>query len=384
MRLYEEDAFCQEFVSRVITCQPQEWAGESCYAIELENTAFYPEGGGQPCDLGVLNEVTVRHVMKKDGKVIHLCSDALPVDGAVCGKIDWQRRFDLMQQHSGEHLVSGIAHELFSCDNVGFHMGKDFITIDLNVLLTTGQLNQLEEKVNQYIWENHPVEISYPDPQQREALAYRSKKELAGAVRIVTFPLGDCCACCGTHVSSSGQIGLVKLLSAQKFREGVRIELLCGGRAMAYFSQIREENLKISNLLSAKPLETASAVERLLKEKEKQDISLAEMEKKEIALYIQEHGGESLLFLENLSLDAVRMVASGLAKTTTDVVCCFLQENDGFRYAIAVSQGDVRNFVKALNEKFSGRGGGKANLAQGSLVGERKEIEEFTKNFFQA
>lgn len=376
--LYEKDAFCRSFTAKVLACEPSQGKGQEGYEVELDDTAFYPEGGGQPCDLGTLYGCDVLAVYKKEGKVIHLVSAACPLGAEVEGKIDWQRRFDLMQQHSGEHIVSGIAHRLYGCDNVGFHMGKDMITIDFNKELTWAQVEDLERQANEYIWENHPVEISYPLGEALENLDYRSKIALSGQVRIVTFPQnGDCCACCGTHVERSGQIGLVKLFSCQKFRDGVRIELLCGRRALAHLSEHRQENLAISKLLSAKPLETAQNVARILKEKEKQDQLLLQMEKKQVATLVAEYEGREnpILFLEEISLEALRILATELAKVTTGVAFCFLAEESGFRYALATKEGDVRPIVKMLNESCSGRGGGKPNLAQGSLSGEETEIK---------
>ena len=145
------------------------------------------------------------------------------------GAIDWARRFDFMQQHSGEHIVSGILCGIFHCDNVGFHIGHDLVTIDFNAGLTAEDVLDIERRANQYIWEDHALSVAYPSPEELEKLDYRSKKALAGQVRIVSWPGADCCACCGTHVLRSGQVGLVKLLSCQKFREGVRIALYRNG-----------------------------------------------------------------------------------------------------------------------------------------------------------
>lgn len=376
--LYERDSFCRQFTTTVLSCEPSTTEGKEGYLIQLEDTAFYPEGGGQPSDLGSLNQVQVLDVRKKDGKVIHLASAPLPVGEQVEGTLDWTRRFDMMQQHSGEHIVSGIAHRLYGCDNVGFHMGKEFITIDFNILLTWEQVVDLETRVNQYIWEDHPVEISYPDGEGLKALDYRSKLELSGDVRIVTFPNGgDCCACCGTHVNTAGQVGMVKLFSCQKFREGVRIELLCGRRALEYLSKSHGENQGISQLMSAKTLETQAAVGRLLKERDALSVSLAEMERKVIAGLLC-HGVENpCLFAESLSKDGLRILATEMAKSNTGISACFLAEGDGFRYALSTLEGDVRPLTKELNSVFSGRGGGKPNLSQGSLEGTQGEIASF-------
>ena len=222
VRLYYENAFTQDFTAVVESCG----AVKGGFAVVLDRTAFYPEGGGQPADHGTLGDSRVLDVHEKDGIVTHLCDRALPVGAEVSGHIDWARRFDHMQQHSGEHIVSGMLCSAFHCDNVGFHMGADTVTIDYNADISWEQALDIERRANQYIWEDHPVHIWYPSPAELAALPYRSKKALEGAVRITEFPGADMCACCGTHVDSSGQVGLVKFLSCQKFRDGVRLELL--------------------------------------------------------------------------------------------------------------------------------------------------------------
>ncbi len=229
-KLYYEDAYLREFDAAVLSCQEE----QGRYLVVLDRTAFYPEGGGQPADHGVLGGVAVTDVQERNGVVCHTCAGPLAVGSTVHGAIDWQRRFDHMQQHSGEHIVSGMLCAAFHCDNVGFHMGTDVVTIDYNADIRWEQVLEVEQEANRYIWEDHPCRVTFPSPAEREALPYRSKKTLTGAVRLTEFPGADLCACCGTHVSGSGQVGLVKFLSCQKFREGVRLELVCGGRAMAH------------------------------------------------------------------------------------------------------------------------------------------------------
>ncbi len=377
MNLYETDAFCKEFQASVLTCHSVEQQGKTLFAIELDTTAFYPEGGGQPCDLGWIEAVPVLDVRKKNGKVIHLCSQAIPVGAKVCGKIDWQRRFDLMQQHSGEHILSGFAHSLYGCDNVGFHMGKDFVTIDFNVVLSPEHVQILEDRANQYIWENHPVEISYPQGDDLQQLDYRSKLDLTENVRIVRFPGADTCACCGTHISHSGQVGFVKIFSCQKFRDGVRLELLCGRRGLVYLSQIQQENQSVSGILSAKPLETSTAVQRLQGEKESLAFRLQGMEQEKIGQLAEMYKGSTSVFVQSLSVEGLSGLVTALSPEVQGICACFSQEGKQFRYAIATQQGDVGPLVKALNARFSGRGGGKPNLAQGSITGEQAEIALF-------
>lgn len=382
MELYEQQVLTQQFSAEVISCTP---VGVQLFDIVLTQTAFYPEGGGQPWDEGTLlcatvaNEVKVVQVQKKDGVIVHGCTDAIPVGTTVTGTIDWSRRFDLMQQHSGEHIVSGIAHRLFGCENVGFHMGKDKITIDFDVVLEEQQIATIEQRANQYIWENHPVEISYPTAEQLEKLAYRSKKELTGEVRIVTFPEADCCACCGTHVMSSGQVGFVKLLSCQKFREGVRIELVCGQRALSYLSKVYEQNIMISRQLSAKPLETSDAVLKMQGEKEKLHQKKNMLEKSLLSYVVEEQKGKNhvCLFRDELSGDSVRLLAVDVSHTISGIVFCLAEgERHQFRYALASQHLDVKAVSAELVRVFQAKGGGTSNLVQGTICGERDAIQE--------
>lgn len=376
MQLYEQDAYCQAFETKVLDCTQ---IGEDSFKIRLENTAFYPEGGGQPWDTGFLNESQVLEVHKKENHIIHHCTKALTIGEKVKGQIDWDRRFDFMQLHSGEHIVSGLAHSMFSCDNVGFHMGKELVTIDFNVELNETQVKELEKRSNQYIWENHPISITYPNEIELKTLDYRSKKELTGDVRIVSFPEADCCACCGTHVSYSGEIGFIVLLSCQKFREGVRIELLCGARAFAYLKEIKEQNTSISQLLSAKTLVTAIAVERLKKEKEQLEFQRLELEKKYISMIVNnyENTEKVCLFLDDFTPDSLRVLAGELAGKVSSYVLCFSPFESVFRFAFASKQDDMRLISNELKEKFSLRGGGKANLVQGTITATKEELETY-------
>lgn len=378
-RLYEANSFLTSFDAVVESCVQ----GKKGYDIILNQTAFYPEGGGQPYDTGTLGGVRVLEVHNRDGRVVHTCDGPLEAGSAVSGEIDWERRFDLMQQHSGEHIVSGMAHAKWGCDNVGFHLGSDVVTIDLNVLLTPEQLQELEADANRYLWEDHPIEIAYPSREELETIDYRSKKELTGQVRIVTFPGADCCACCGTHVRSSGQVGLVKLLSMEKFREGVRIQLVCGGRALGYFSALQGQNAQVSHLLSAKVFETGAAVERLMEETVALKARCAAMEDATFARLSEEHRGKGdvLLFEEGLSPDSLRRLCDAVLHTCGGRCACFSgTEETGYKYAIGQLDGQLRELTKQLNQALHGRGGGKPDFVQGSVQASQAEICAFFNN----
>ena len=375
-KLYEQDAYLQAFDAQVLSCVQ----GKGGWDVILDRTAFYPEGGGQPYDTGTLGGVKVLQVHTRGEDIVHTCDGPLEPGSRVSGQIDWDRRFDLMQNHSGEHIVSGIANAWWGCDNVGFHMGSDFITIDLNTMIDEEQLHRLEAAVNRYLWQDKPVVITYPTPEELETLDYRSKKALTGQVRIVTFPGADVCACCGTHVSSAGQIGLVKLVSVQKFREGVRVELLCGGRALSYLDRVLGQNRRISNLLSAKPFETAGGVERLLGENQDLKTRLARMEEARFAQLADglAGAGDVILFEEGLSPDGLRRLCDAVLQVCGGRCACFSGgDGEGYKYAIGLRGGDLRSFVRELNQALDGRGGGRPDFVQGSVRAGRTAIEEF-------
>ncbi len=377
-RLYYRDPFLREFTATVLTCQED----KNGWAITLDRTAFYPEGGGQSADHGVLGSVTVTDTRDRDGAVVHICDGPLPVGETVTGKIDWERRFDLMQQHSGEHIVSGIIHRRFGYDNVGFHMGKDVVTIDFNGIIEPEQLPELEQAANEAVWRNLEVLVRYPSAQELAQLPYRSKKELTGPVRIVEYPGIDLCACCGTHVSRTGEIGLIRLLSCQHFREGVRMEMLCGRMALQRLSAAMEQNRRISGLLSAKPLETADAVARMKQELADCKYQLAQLENRRFETMAKELAGSGnvLLFEEGLKPDGLRRLADAVLKTCGGRCAVFSPAEEGYFYAIGQQDGDLRAMTKEMNETLDGRGGGKPFFVQGSVRASEEEIRAFFAN----
>ena len=377
-RLYYEDVYKKEFTAKVLECRE----AKKGFHIILDESAFYPEGGGQPSDTGYLNDVKVKEVHEKEGELLHYTDQPMEVGTEVQGRIDWARRFDLMQQHSGEHMVSGLIHEAYGYDNVGFHMGSDTITIDLNGPLDEAQLAEIERKTNQKIWEDTQIKIIYPTAEELEKIDYRSKKELTGQVRIVEFPGVDICACCGTHVTRTGEIGMVKLLSVVKFREGVRMEMLSGKRVLDYLNMVNEQNRQISVKLSAKMDKTASAVARL------QDENFA-LKGRVHALEEEFIVGEAakwkekenvLLFQEGMEAGSVQKLADAILQVCKGRCAVFSRNTDGsYKYAMGEKDGDLRQFTKEMNAKLNGRGGGKPFFVQGSVQASEKEI----RNFFE-
>ena len=348
----------------------------------LDRTAFYPEGGGQPGDRGTLGGVTVTDTQERGEEIVHITDQPLEPGTTVTGQLDWAHRFSLMQNHSGEHIVSGIIHRRTGGNNVGFHMGSDTITVDLDVELTAAELAEIEVEANQVVWANGVTQVFHPSAEELKALDYRSKKALTGDVRIVTFPGADTCACCGTHVTRTGEIGLIKLISVQKFKEGSRIEMLCGDRALAYVNGILEQNHQISVALSAKPMKTASAVERLKTEKAQLEYQLNGLEQ---AAFQQKAealagAGDVVLFEGPMAPDSVRKLAVAVMERCGGRCAVFAgDEESGYKYAIGEKDGDLRAAIKEFNQKCNGRGGGKPFFAQGSVQAKRDEIEAFWK-----
>ena len=406
-RLFYEDAYMKEFeatIEEMIFDDAGLW-------ICLNRTAFYPEGGGQPCDKGLIcakehfsdkeNTIAlqVTDVQERNGeiwrrvKVLHgpgeheindaLCPESLTAKGLipgamVIGKIDEKRRLDLMQQHSGEHMVSGLIHRTYGYDNVGFHLSMDSMTLDLSGDLSWEQLMDVERAVNRLIRKNLSVKIFYPSPEELKEIDFRSKKELSGEVRIVEVPGADTCACCGLHVSHTGEIGAVKMLSMQKWKNGVRIFMCCGERAENYARMLQEQNRKISVTLSAKPEETADAVMRVSGELSKVKFELTGWKYRLFDAIAAANAGKDrvTLFEEDLSMEDIRHLTDKLIKTCAGYCMVFSgDEENGYRYAVGKCGGDVRPLVKTMNEALSGRGGGKPELSQGTVRAGKAQVE---------
>ncbi len=375
-KLFYQDAYLKETTAKVLECRK----GKHGYEIVLDRTCFYPEGGGQPGDRGTLNGIPVTDTHEKDGMVLHYTDSPLEPGTEVTAVIDWARRFDLTQQHSGEHMVSGVVHRIYGYDNVGFHMGADMVTIDFSGELTEQQLREVETEVNQRIWLDDTVKCWYPSPEELKEIPYRSKKELTGKVRIAEFPGADICACCGTHVAHTGEIGLVKIVSVEKFHSGVRVEMLSGGRALRYLTAVQDQNRQVSQLLSAKVMETAKAVKNLTDEAERLRQQVYAMENAQFAAKAEQLRGQGnvLVKMDGLSADGVRRAAIAIQETCGGRAAVFSgDEENGYKYAVGEPDGNLRDWVKELNGALHGRGGGKPGFVQGSVAAKWDEIVAF-------
>ena len=372
-KLYYEDSHLREFTAAVVDCRQT----EKGYEILLDQTAFYPEGGGQACDLGVLADARVLDVQEKGEQVWHLCDRALTVGQIVTGQIDWTRRFDLMQQHTGEHILSGLIHSRFGYANSGFHVGTQLMEVDFDGPISPDELAELEAQANRVIWQNLPVNCWYPSPEELPNVPYRTKRQLPWPVRIVEIPGVDTCACCGVHVKTTGEVGLIKIISCVKFHSGVRLEMVCGGRAYGYVSQIFEQNRQVSQLLSAKMPETAQAVQKLLDGYNAEKFRAAGLEKQVFDAIAQGYAGQenAVHFASGLTGGGVRELADRIGKVCTGVAAVFSGDDEsGYQMCLISQNTDVRELGRKLTEALSGRGGGKPNAFQGSVKATKDQI----------
>ena len=372
-KLYYEDCQIREFTAQVTGCREE----KGKFLITLDATAFYPEGGGQACDLGTLGEARVLDVQELGGEIVHFCDKALAVGESVSGTIDWVRRFDLMQQHTGEHIVSGIVNRRFGYHNVGFHLGNDVVTIDFDGELSWEDLREIEQEANRAVWADHPVNCAVPSEEELPHIPYRTKRALPWPVRIVTVPGVDSCACCGVHLKTTGQVGLIQFLSCVKFHQGVRIELICGQRAYSYVNQILEQNRKISRLLSAKMPETAQAVESLQKNAQEEKFRATALQNRLFDAIAESyrHIAFPLHFEEGLSGGALRELAEKIRKVCGGAIVC--TGNDEAGYTVCILCEDARGIGTRAAKALCGRGGGKDNAYQGLFQATRSQIEAY-------
>lgn len=373
-KLFYQDGHRSEFDAEVLNCEKI----KDRYAVILDRTVFFPEGGGQYADPGYLNDVEVLDVQEKDGIIRHMTDTPLDVGTKVHGRINWEERFERMQQHTGEHIISGLVHQRFGYDNVGFHLGADYCTMDFNGPITPEQLKEIEWEANRAVFQNLEVKVLYPDKEELKNLDYRSKIEIEGQVRIIHIPGYDMCACCAPHMNTTGEIGLIKLVQMDHYKGGERIYMLCGFRALRDY-RIKEQNVRlISNLLCAKEYEAAEAVEHLKDEQKHLKEQMASMQQKMLRYRVSEIPVEmdlTIVFDDSLSGSAPREMMNLLLEKGARICAVFSgSDESGYRYVIGSRTEDVRPVGKRINEKFQGRGGGKPEMVQGSLSGTEEEI----------
>ena len=379
-KLFYADTSLREFTAVVVDC----FKGKDGFEIELDQTAFYPEGGGQAADKGTLNGMEVLHVREDGQRVLHRTDKPLSVGEAVSGTVDYAHRFDLMQQHTGEHIVSGLINARYGCHNVGFHMGVQSTTIDFDGLIPFEDLAELERLANEAVYRNIPLKVWTPSPGELPEVWYRTKRELPWPVRIVEVPGYDSCACCGLHVARTGEIGLIKLFSIVRFRSGVRIEMLCGRRALDFLSRSHEQNRLVSAAFSAKLLETGDAARKMNELLEAQKKRIGELETQIFRTAADRCSGlgDVLLLQEGLDPVSVRRLADLTAEACGGTAAVFSQNPDGsFAYCLIRHGGDLRGLNKEMLQALNGRGGGKPECQMGTVRAGKEGILQHFVSF---
>ena len=374
-KLYYEDSHLKTFTATVTGCEEV----KNGWAVTLDATAFYPEGGGQPWDTGTLGDANVSAVREQGETIVHLCDKSLVVGSTVEGEINWDRRLDHMQQHSGEHMVSGVIHKRYGYHNVGFHMGADVVTIDFDGVIPQEALQEIENAVNAGVWADFPVKCWYPSEAELPTVPYRRKRDLPWPVRIVEFPDFDICACCGTQVKRTGEIGFVKLLSCVKFHEGVRIEMVCGKRALQLLSNTYEQNKQVSQAFSAKLGETGQAARRMNDTLTAEKFRSAGLEKRLFAYIAQGYAGQktAVHFEENLTPNGNRELCDAIAEFATVAITLSGTDENGYSICIISRTEDAKTIGTEAAKALNGRGGGKKEAFQGNIKASRREIESY-------
>lgn len=375
-KLYYEDPHMDRFSATVLSCQ----AVKQGFEILLDATAFYPEGGGQAADTGTLGGVRVLDTREREDQVVHLCDGALKVGAVVQGVVDYEARFIRMQQHSGEHIVSGIVSRRYGYHNVGFHMGSGIITIDFDGVIPVEDLPGIEAEANSAVWKNLPVKCWVPSPEELPTVTYRAKRALPWPVRIVQIPGFDSCACCGTHVKATGEIGIIKLFSAMGFRGGTRMEMSCGIRALEILNHAYEQNRLVSQAFSAKITETGAAAQRMNEVLAQQKYRLVGLEKQIFAGIAASYAGQGdvVHFEGDLDNTAVRELADAIADTCGGMAAVFSGSDEtGYAFCLVTREGDLRSFCKDMTKALNGRGGGKPQFQQGRVQAKKADIRGF-------
>lgn len=379
-RLYDKNAYMQNFTSKVVSCEEQ----KDRFALILEQTAFFPEGGGQPSDTGMIDQINVLDVQEKDGVIIHYTDRPIQEGTEVTGQINWTQRYSNMQNHSGEHIISGIIHDKFGFNNVGFHLGSEDITVDIDGELTKEDLRMVECIANQAVYDNIDIIAEYPSPETLKTLEYRSKLDLTENVRIVTIGKYDKCACCAPHVAKTGEIGIIKILDFERYKGGIRLHMLCGSDALNDYNCKYDNIAEISVLLSAKQKEAADAVKRIINELNEEKRLKSEIKKELIQLKIKmiEPSDKNIcLFEDKCDMNDLRAMVNEAVNKCPGICAAFSgNDQNGYQYVMSSNSIKLKERSKEINSALKGKGGGAA-MIQGSVTACKAEIEEFINNF---
>ena len=374
--LYDDDAFATEFTASVVSCTELEGG----YKVVLDQTLFFPEQGGQTSDIGILGEIKVTDVQIENDVIYHLCDKPLADGQKVVGTIDWNHRFGNMQQHTGEHIFTGLAHNIYGADNVGFYLSDNTVTLDLNIELSQEQIRLLERCANEVIAKNLPVKTYYPDAATLAATDYRSKKEIDGDVRLVEIEGVDICACCAPHVKSTGQVGMIKVVSYGKYKGGTRVYILCGLRALDDYNRRMDLLAKSYQQLSCSEEDLPGRIGGIIEENKQLKYKISQIKADILMNQIVKYPSELsdvTIFTEDLDAKTMRDGVNALVERH-EGLCAIFSGNDeeGYNFVIGSRSRDCGAIAAGLRELLGAKGGGSKQMAQGSIQATRSAIEQ--------
>ena len=381
-KLYDSDSYIKEFDATVLLCEKL----QDNYKIILDKTAFFPTEGGQVCDTGTLDGIPVTDVQTENDIIYHLTPYPIERGKKVHGVIDFEERYRKMQNHSGEHIICGIAHRLHGCENVGFHLGSDYVTMDLDKPLTEEQIREIEILANNAVYANAQIKAYYPTEKELEDTCFRSKDGITGKVRLVIIDGFDICACCAPHVARTGEIGIIKILDWINYKGGVRLNILCGIDALRDYHERYKRNLYISNILSSKQEDVCSSVDKLLEAMAQLRHELGEKSKEITRLHLEnimETEESIILFVKDMSSGEIRHLVNGAKEKTKKIAAVFNgSDEEGYSYIIGSRTTDLKAVSSDLNNTLNGRGGGNAEMIQGNIHATVQEIRDYIQTNF--
>lgn len=375
-KLFYKDSYIKEFDANVLSCEKD----KNLYKIVLDKTAFFPEGGGQTSDTGFINDSKVVDVQEENGIIYHYADKE--ASGSVSCRIDFERRYIKMQNHTGEHIMSGIAHNLFGAENVGFHLGDDVVTMDYDIQFTKEQLEQIELQANKIIYENKEILCYFPDENELKALNYRAKLDLTENVRIVEIKDCDFCACCAPHVKTTGEVGVIKIVESLNWKGGTRLFIHCGEEAFMHYRKTYDTVKAISGLMSAKQENLVEFVEKYMEEanKLKYELEQADINRARLIAESYAETDESIVVKDSLlKTEGMRELVNLLKTKTKKCVCVLSGEDNAYRYIIGAENMPLRTLIKDINAQLNGKGGGNDLMVQGSFCKTYDEIKDVIK-----
>ena len=377
--LYDRNAFTKDFVGKVISCEEVKLKDKTAYKVVLNQTAFFPEQGGQTSDIGTLDAAKVMDVQIEDEVIYHYCTSGFLIGEEVHGVIDWEHRFNNMQQHTGEHIFTGIAHNTYGADNVGFHLSDNTVTLDLNIELSDEQVDYIEKRANEIIAADVAVKAYYPNQALLGAINYRSKKEIAGAVRLVEIEGVDLCACCAPHVKSTGQVGMLKVVSFGKYKGGTRVYILCGLRALADYNRRMKLLEQSYQLLNCKDDELPEKIAGLIEDNKQLKYRISDIKSGMLTNQIETISPDLTdvtIFMEDLDAKTMREGVNALVEKHEGLCAIFSgNDEDGYNFVIGSRTRDCATIATGLRELLGAKGGGSKQMAQGNVAATRNQIE---------